>query len=185
LGDCGKVAAARLPGRLRLPFDPAVRYKLVMVELNVNGLTHQLEVDPATPLLYVLRNDLGLPGAKFGCGLEQCGACVVLVEGEPVYACTRTLAEVGAGQVETVEGLGGEGGPHPLQEAFLELNAAQCGYCTAGILMRAKALLAANALPSHAEIVAALDGHLCRCGAHPRIVRAVERAAIRMRVPSL
>ncbi|MGE0624033.1 MAG: (2Fe-2S)-binding protein [Pseudomonadales bacterium] len=144
---------------------------------TLNGLAQSVDLDPATPLIYVLRNELLLHGAKLGCGLEQCGACVVLLEGTPVYACTATLGDVDGKHLETVEGLAaGDGSLHPLQRAFIELNAMQCGYCSAGILMRLKALLDANPQPTRDAVCAALDGHLCRCGAHPRILRALERA---------
>lgn len=152
---------------------------------TLNGLAQSVELDPSTPLIYVLRNELLLHGAKLGCGLEQCGACVVLLDGIPVYACTTTLGEVAGGRLETVEGLADpDGNLDPLQRAFIELNAMQCGYCSAGMLMRLKALLDEKAKPSRDEVCAALDGHLCRCGAHPRILRAVERAiAIRAVAP--
>src|SRR5213595_507613 len=129
------------------------------------------------PLLAVLRNTLGLSGTRFGCGLEQCGACMVLVDGEPAYACTREVSTVAGKRVTTVEGLAGGDRLHPLQQAFLAEQAGQCGYCLSGILMSAAALLAHDPRPDRAAIVAALDRHLCRCGAHNRIVRAVERAA--------
>lgn len=147
------------------------------VSFTLNGLVQSVDADPATPLIFVLRNDLLLHGAKLGCALEQCGACVVLRDGAPIYACTATLADVAGRSVETVEGLADEHGRlHPLQRAFIELNAMQCGYCSAGILMRLKALLEETPDPTRAAVCAALDGHLCRCGAHPRILRAVERA---------
>lgn len=152
------------------------------IALTVNKLQHRLELAPDTPLIFVLRNDLSLCGAKLGCGQEQCGSCTVLVDGKPVYSCTARLSDVAGKQVETLEGLADEyGARHPLQEAVLELNAAQCGYCLAGIIMRAKALLQGNRSPSREQICQALEGHLCRCGAHPRIVKAIERAASRMR----
>jgi len=147
------------------------------VDFIVNGRKVGVSVEAATPLLAVLRNTLGLTGSRFGCGLEQCGACMVLVDGEPVYACTREVGTVGGKTVTTVEGLANGGSLHPLQQAFLAEQAGQCGYCLSGILMSAKALLDRNPHPSRAEIVAALDRHLCRCGAHNRIIRAVERAA--------
>jgi nicotinate dehydrogenase subunit A len=147
------------------------------IELRVNGRDHRVEVDPSTPLLYVLRNDLGLRAAKFGCGLEQCGACTVIVGGEAVMSCTLPVGRVGAREVLTVEGLADEGELHPVQRAFLAENAAQCAYCVPGILMETVALLAWNAAPAEAEIRRALSPHLCRCGAHPRILRAVRRAA--------
>jgi nicotinate dehydrogenase subunit A len=147
------------------------------VDFIVNGRKVGVSVEAATPLLAVLRNTLGLTGSRFGCGLEQCGACMVLVDGEPVYACTREVGTVGGKTVTTVEGLANGGSLHPLQQAFLAEQAGQCGYCLSGILMSAKALLDRNPHPSRAEIVVALDRHLCRCGAHNRIIRAVERAA--------
>lgn len=146
-------------------------------ELNVNGRIHRVDVDGSTPLLFVLRNDLGLVAAKLGCGSEQCGACMVLVDASPGYACTLTLDAVRGRSITTLEGLGTPEDPHPLQRAFLDENAAQCGYCTAGMIVRAAALLAENPEPNETEIRTAMDGNLCRCGAHPRIVRAIQRAA--------
>ena len=147
------------------------------VELIVNGRKVGVTVEPTTPLLAVLRNALGLTGSRFGCGLEQCGACMVLLDGAPIYACTREVGTVAGKQVTTVEGLANGESLHPLQQAFLAEQAGQCGYCLSGILISAKALLDRNPRPSRADIVAALDKHLCRCGAHNRIIRAVERAA--------
>lgn len=147
------------------------------MNLNINGHSHALNVDPETSLIFVLRNDLNLMGAKLGCGLEQCGSCVVLADGKPVYSCTRTVADLQGTNIETVEGLAQAEALHPVQQAFLEENAAQCGYCTAGIIMRVIALLRDNPDPSTEEVNAALDAHLCRCGAHPRVLRAVARAA--------
>jgi nicotinate dehydrogenase subunit A len=145
--------------------------------LRVNGIDHRLEINPQTPLLYVLRNDLGLTAAKFGCGLEQCYACAVLVDGEAVPSCA-TAAEAFVGkEITTLEGIGGPDRLHPLQQAFLEEEAAQCGYCIPGIIVGAKALLDRRPQPSDEEIQAALAPHLCRCGSQPRIVRAVRRAA--------
>jgi nicotinate dehydrogenase subunit A len=153
----------------------------VLITLTVNGLKHTLELDPETPLVYVLRNDLSLFGAKLGCGLGQCGACVVLANGEPIYACTARIEDMAGKEIETVEGLVDKHGHlHPIQDAFIELNAAQCGYCTAGIIMRTKALLNDYPHPSRTRICNALDDHLCRCGAQPRVIRAVERAAIKL-----
>jgi nicotinate dehydrogenase subunit A len=149
--------------------------------LTVNGARTQVRAAEATPLLDVLRNELGLKAARFGCGLEQCGACKVLVDGEPAFSCTLPVSSVSGRKVTTLEGLGTAEAPHPLQRAFLDEQAGQCGYCLSGILISASALLAANPDPSRASIVAALDGHLCRCGAHLRIVRAIERAAAEMR----
>ena len=128
-------------------------------------------------MIYVLRNQLGLTGTHYGCGLEQCGACMVLVDDEAVYACTRTMDSVANKSVLTMEGLGTRETPHPLQQAFMEEQAGQCGYCLSGILISAKALLDRNPNPSRSEIATVLDGHLCRCGAHTRIIRAIERAA--------
>jgi nicotinate dehydrogenase subunit A len=147
------------------------------ISFSLNGLAQVLDLDPDTPLLYALRNELQLHGAKLGCGLEQCGACLVLIDGEPAYACTARLGDLEGRRLETIEGLAAENGRlHPLQRAFIELNAMQCGYCSAGIIMRLKALLDAEPHPDHDRIATALDGHLCRCGAHPRIFKAVERA---------
>ena len=147
------------------------------MELRVNGKVRRVEAEPETPLLYVLRNDLGLRAVKFGCGLEQCGACTVLVGSEPVMSCAFAVGRVGEREVTTVEGLSEGDALHPVQRAFLEENAAQCAYCIPGILMETVALLAWNAAPSDEEIRRSLSGHLCRCGAHPRILRAVRRAA--------
>jgi nicotinate dehydrogenase subunit A len=145
--------------------------------LRVNGADHRLAADPRTPLLYVLRNDLGLTAAKFGCGLEQCFACAVLADGEVVTSCA-TAAEAFAGrEITTLEGIGTPERLHPLQQAFLEEEAAQCGYCIPGMIVGAKALLDREARPSDDEIRAALAPHLCRCGSQPRIVKAVRRAA--------
>jgi len=145
--------------------------------LTVNGVSSSVDAADDTPLLYVLRNDLDLKATRFGCGNEQCGSCLVLVDGKPAYACTLPLSEVRGRAVTTVEGLGTEAKPHRLQRALLEEQAGQCGYCLSGIMIRAAALLEANPSPDEAAVRAALDGHLCRCGAHNRIVRAVMRAA--------
>jgi len=145
--------------------------------LTVNGVSSSVDAADDTPLLYVLRNDLDLKATRFGCGNEQCGSCLVLVDGKPAYACTLPLSEVRGRAVTTVEGLGTEANPHRLQRALLEEQAGQCGYCLSGIMIRAAALLEANPSPDEAAVRAALDGHLCRCGAHNRIVRAVMRAA--------
>ena len=148
------------------------------IELSVNGKSVSVAATETTPLLHVLRNMLDLKGSRYGCGLEQCGSCMVLVDGEPVYACTREVGTVTGRSITTIESLGGV---HPLQTAFLDEQAGQCGYCLSGIIMSAKALLDHNPSPSRAEIVDALDKHLCRCGAHPRILRAVEKAAVALR----
>jgi nicotinate dehydrogenase subunit A len=144
--------------------------------LRVNGTTRDVSVDADAPLLYVLRNDLELNGPKFGCGLAQCGACTVLVDGRPVRSCVTPVSTV-KGAVETIEGLGTEDKLHPLQKAFIEEQACQCGYCGSGMVMSAKALLARNPRPTNDEIRKALNGHLCRCASHNRIVRAVQKAA--------
>jgi nicotinate dehydrogenase subunit A len=151
------------------------------IELTVNGTARTTAADPTTPLLDVLRNALDLKGARYGCGLEQCGSCMVLVDGEPAYACTREIGTVAGRHVTTVEGLGTLEAPHPLQRAFLDQQAGQCGYCLSGIIVSAKALLDRNPSPSRDDIAAALDRHLCRCGAHPRIIRAVQQAAAALR----
>jgi nicotinate dehydrogenase subunit A len=152
-----------------------------MIELVVNGRTVQLDTASTTPLLDVLRNQLGLMGTRYGCGLEQCGSCIVLLDGEPVHACSREVGTAAGGRITTIEGLGSAQQPHPLQQAFLDEQAGQCGYCLSGIIMSVKALLDRNPSPSRGEIVRALDKHLCRCGAQPRILRAVEMAAAMMR----
>src|ERR1700733_488325 len=151
------------------------------IALQVNGRSVSVAAETTTPLLDVLRNQLDLKGSRYGCGLEQCGSCVVLVDGEPVYACSREIGTVAGRSITTIEGIGSTAQPHPLQQAFLDEQAGQCGYCLAGILMSAKALLDRNPSPTRADIVAALDKHLCRCGAHPRILRAVEKAAAVLR----
>ncbi len=151
------------------------------ITLTVNDEARSVGAAESTSLLEVLRNHLGLMGTRYGCGLEQCGCCMVLVDDQPAYACTRELGTVAGRKVTTIEGLGSEARPHPLQQAFLDEQAGQCGYCLSGILISAKALLDRNPDPSRAEIVAALDKHLCRCGAHQRILRAVERAAVTLR----
>jgi nicotinate dehydrogenase subunit A len=148
--------------------------------LNVNGAARTVAAEAETPLLYVLRNDLALNGAKFGCGLAQCGACTVIVGGDAVRSCQRTIGSVGDSLVTTLEGLGTVEKPHPLQKAFIDEQAMQCGYCISGIIMESKLLLDRTKNPSESEIRTALDGHLCRCGSHNRIVRAVARAAKEM-----
>jgi len=147
------------------------------VSLKVNGAVHSVAAEPDTPLLYVLRNDLGLNAAKFGCGLGQCGACTVLVDGGAVRSCITPIGVLGQSQVTTLEGLGSIERPHPLQAAFMAEQAAQCGYCIAGVIMFAKALLDRIPQPSEAEVRLALADNLCRCGVHNRIVRAVLKAA--------
>ena len=148
-----------------------------MITLTVNGKAHQVEVDPETPLLYVLRGELALNGAKFGCGLGQCGACTVLVDGAAVNSCVTPVGTLKGRQVLTVEGLGSTGKPGVLQQAFIDEQAAQCGYCIAGMIMRAKALLDQNPAPSDTEIRTHMESNLCRCGTHMRILRAIRRAS--------
>ncbi len=147
------------------------------ITLEVNGRTHAVEADGETPLLYVLRNDLKLKGARFGCGLGVCGACTVVIDGKAVQSCDISLSAVAGKRITTLEGIGSIDRLHALQRAFIEEQAAQCGYCTSGIIMSAYALLAKNARPSEAEICAALDGNICRCGTHARILRAIKKAA--------
>ena len=149
--------------------------------LQVNGATRAVSVDPGTPLLYVLRNDLELNGPKFGCGLAQCGACTVLVEGKPVRSCVTPVSAAAKGRITTVEGLGTAERLHPLQRAFIEEQACQCGFCGRGMVMSAQALLDRHPKPSDRDIKQALNGHLCRCASHNRIVRAVRRAAQELR----
>ena len=147
------------------------------VSLTVNGKLHTSPAAPDTPLLYVLRNDVGLNSAKYGCGAAQCGACTVLLDGQPVRSCVLPASAAAKGKVTTLEGLGSTDRLHALQKAFIDEQAAQCGYCSAGMIMSAKALLDRKPRPSEADIREALAGNLCRCGTHTRIVRAVQRAA--------
>jgi nicotinate dehydrogenase subunit A len=151
------------------------------ISMTVNGVSVSLEADPDIPLLDVLRNRLGLTGTKFGCGLEQCGCCMVLIDGSPVKSCGKALSTATGKSIVTIEGIGTPEQPHPLQQAFLDEQAGQCGYCLAGILVSAKALIDRNPAPSRREIALALDDNICRCGSHNRILRAVERAAAAMR----
>ena len=148
-----------------------------MMSLKVNGHDHQIDADGDTPLLYVLREELKLNAAKFGCGLGQCGACTVMVDGKAVLSCVTPLLLLEGRQVTTLEGLGSLDAPAPIQRAFMEEQAAQCGYCIAGMMMRAQALLQKNPKPSDEQIRAGLQPNLCRCGTHMRILRAVHRAA--------
>jgi nicotinate dehydrogenase subunit A len=151
---------------------------MATLTLAVNGTSRAVEVDdPATPLLYVLRNDLGLTGAKFGCGLAQCGACTVLVDGRATRSCVTPVSAVQGQPVTTIEGLGTAERPDAVQAAFIAEQAAQCGYCTAGMVVAARALLAHTPRPSEAQVREALVGNLCRCGSHVRVIRAVLRAA--------
>ena len=149
--------------------------------LIVNGKAVSVTANADTPLLDILRNYLGLKGTKFGCGIEQCGCCMVLIDGEPEKSCGRPLAAVAGKEIVTIEGIGTPDHPHPLQRAFLDEQAGQCGYCLPGILISAKALLDRNPSPSRAQIAEALDDNICRCGSHVRILRAVERAALFVR----
>ncbi|GAC1338776.1 MAG: (2Fe-2S)-binding protein [Acetobacteraceae bacterium] len=153
-----------------------------MMRLTVNGAEHLVDAEPDTPLLYVLRNDLGLNGAKFGCGLGQCGACTVLLDGQAVFSCVLPIAAVTGRQVRTIEGLGNGSQPGPLQRAFIDEQAAQCGYCIAGMVMRAQALLERNPHPNEAEIRAHMAANLCRCGTHMRILAAIRRVSARREV---
>jgi nicotinate dehydrogenase subunit A len=148
-----------------------------IIKLNVNGSERSVEADPASSLLGVLRKQLGLTGTRYGCGANQCGACNVLIEGQAVAACDTPLWAAAGKKIVTVEGLGTPERPHPLQRAFIAEQASQCGFCLSGILISAAALLERNPNPSEVEVRAALDRNLCRCGAHNRIVRAVQRAA--------
>jgi nicotinate dehydrogenase subunit A len=150
------------------------------ITISVNGARHTVVAAPETPLLYVLRNDLELNGAKFGCGLAQCGACTVIVGGEAIRSCVTAVGDVAGREVVTIEGIGTTDQPHPLQRSFIDLQAAQCGYCINGMVMAAKALLDQTPQPSNQAIREALAGNLCRCGTHTRILRAVEKAAREM-----
>jgi nicotinate dehydrogenase subunit A len=146
------------------------------IDLKVNGVSSSVPAEPDTPLLYVLRNDLELNGAKFGCGLAQCGACTVLIDGKATRSCVTPIGAVATSEITTIEGLGSIANPHPLQTAFIEEQAAQCGYCTNGMIMAAKELLDRNPQPNEGDVREALATNLCRCGTHNRIIRAVLRA---------
>lgn len=154
-----------------------------MIELKVNGRSHNVSADPDTPLLYVLRDELQLNAAKYGCGLGQCGSCTVLVDGAPTLSCVTPIMLLEGRQITTVEGLGTAEDPGPMQVAFIEEQSAQCGYCIPGMMMRAQALLQRNPRATDAEIRAYLEPNLCRCGTHMRILRAVKRAASMMTGP--
>lgn len=158
---------------------------MASITFTVNARPVEVAADGDTPLLDVLRNHLGLTGTRFGCGLEQCGSCMVLIDGTPEKSCGKALSTVAGKTVTTIEGLGTPSNPHKLQLAFIELQAGQCGYCLPGILISAKALLDRNKAPTRAEIAAALDDNICRCGSHHRILRAVSRAAAHMREEAL
>jgi nicotinate dehydrogenase subunit A len=150
------------------------------IRFTVNGVTHEVDAAPNTPLLYILRNDLKLKGARYGCGIGECGACGVLMDGVRIFSCDVPLWATEGKTIITIEGLSTGDNMHPLQKAFVEEQAAQCGYCIDGIIIAAKALLDQNPAPSNAQICEALDGNLCRCGSHTRIIRAVRRAAAAM-----
>ena len=150
---------------------------MAQITLNVNGKSRMVDVDPTTPLLYVLRDDLELHGPRFGCGLSQCGACTVIIDGSTVRSCSYPVSSAKNKQITTLEGLGTVAHPHALQAAFIEEQAAQCGYCMNGMIMTAKVLLDKNPHPNDEDIKRALDGNLCRCGSHLRVIRAVKRAA--------
>jgi nicotinate dehydrogenase subunit A len=147
-----------------------------MMTLIVNGTPHQLDIDPSTPLLYALRNQLGLHGAKYGCGLGQCGACTVIVGDKPVFSCLMPVAAIGNRSVRTIEGLGSTDNPGKLQQAFIDKQAAQCGYCIAGMVMRAQTLLDRVPSPTDEQIRAHMEPNLCRCGTHMRILAAIRQA---------
>ena len=150
---------------------------MATIKLNVNGAAREIEADPSTPLLFVLRNQLGLTGAKLGCGLEQCGTCAVLADGEPVLSCVRAVSEFEGNQIRTVEGLVENGKPSAVQQAFIDEGAAQCGYCTTGLVVATTALLEQNPKPDRQAIDTALADHLCRCGSHIRVLKAIDRLA--------
>jgi nicotinate dehydrogenase subunit A len=154
------------------------------MKLNVNGSAHEVDADSSTPLLYVLRNDLGLHGAKFGCGLGQCGACTVMVDGKPVFSCLTPIMLMEGREIKTVEGLGTVDDPGPMQAAFIEEQAAQCGYCIAGMMMRAQSILEANPDATDAEIRQGMEPNLCRCGTHMRILKAISKARTLMKSAS-
>ena len=155
-----------------------------VIRFELNGKTTSLTVDGDRPLLWVLRSDLGLTGTKYGCGEGHCGACTVLVDGQPVRSCQTSVKEVNGKKVLTIEGLSSNGKLHPIQKAFAEHYALQCGFCTPGMIMSALCLLLSNPQPSREEIIAAMDDNLCRCGSYTRIVEAIEAAAKEMRVMS-
>lgn len=152
-----------------------------MIKLSVNGKAQEIDVDPDTPLLYVLRDELLLNAAKFGCGLGQCGSCTVIVDGAAVFSCLTPVSILEGREIKTLEGLGTETDPGPLQQAFMEEQAAQCGYCTAGMMMRAQALLQKTTSPSDDDIIAAMEPNLCRCGTQHRVLKAIRKAASLMK----
>jgi nicotinate dehydrogenase subunit A len=151
---------------------------MARISLKVNGRSRVVDTDPSTPLLYVLRGELGLNGPKFGCGLSQCGCCTILLDGNAVRSCSIAVSNAQNRNITTLEGLGSVANPHRLQKAFIDEQAAQCGYCMNGMIMNAKALLDKNPHPTEAEIRRSLDGILCRCGSHLRVLRAIQRATV-------
>jgi nicotinate dehydrogenase subunit A len=165
---------------VQLRADELLKEEFVMakISLKVNGKAQAVDVDPSTPLLYVLRDDLGLKGPRFGCGLSQCGCCTVIVDGNAVRSCSMAVSSAKNRNITTLEGLGSVAHPHPLQKAFIDEQAAQCGYCMNGMIMNAKVLLDKNPRPTEGQIRQALDGILCRCGSHLRILRAIQRATV-------
>ena len=148
-----------------------------VINLTVNGQSHTVDVDPTTPLLYVLSDDLALRGPKFGCGLGQCGACTVIVKGEAVRSCSVTVQSVAGAEITTLEGLGSPEAPHPIQQAFIDEQAAQCGFCLSGVVLTAKAFVDRNPRATEPQVRQALSGVLCRCFTHTRMVRAVMKYA--------
>ena len=156
-----------------------------MITLTVNGTRHEVDIDPATPLLYVLRDTLAMHGAKYGCGLGQCGACTVMLDGVAIFSCLTPAGVLEGRQIKTIEGLGTAEHPGPLQQAFIDEQAAQCGYCIAGMIMRAQALLEKTTQPTEAQIRAQMQPNLCRCGTHTRILAAIRRAAAAMHSAAL
>jgi nicotinate dehydrogenase subunit A len=181
---------ATLPGAKWPPFQETRRFPapvghsreahIMAISLKVNGARHSVPAEPDTPLLYALRNDLALNGAKFGCGLAQCGACTVLVDGRPVRSCVTEIGSLADAEITTIEGIGTLEKPHPLQKAFMTEQAAQCGYCINGMIMSAKELLDRKPRASEDDVRQALAGNLCRCGTHNRIIAAVLRAGKEM-----
>lgn len=155
----------------------AVWYDRLVISLRVNGAAHRVEAAPDTPLLLVLRNDLRLASPKYGCGVEQCGACMVLIDGSPAPTCRLPVAAAAGREIVTVEGLAPGDELHPIQQAFIDGNAVQCGYCVSGVMITGAALLARNPAPTRAQVQAALDRNICRCGAHNRMIAAVRQAA--------
>src|SRR6187401_1491342 len=167
--------------KMRAPRAAISRRLTMAISLKVNGATRSVDAAPDTPLLYVLRNDLELNGAKYGCAMTQCGACTVLINGAATRSCVTPVGSIEGNEVTTLEGLGTLDKPHPLQKAFIDEQAAQCGYCISGMIMAAADLLNRNPQPQEADVRAALANNLCRCGTHNRIIRAVLRAARRPR----